>query len=576
MASETAGLDLTQAGWARRLQEWVHLVEVHDLEIHQIERQILASERRRDFALHELNNQQRQIENGQVVLDFLRDKFTNHDLYLHFQKEVAAMHHQAWELARHSAEQAERAFNFERGDTSRRFVPCRPWDNLHEGLLAGERLQLALRTMEQAYMDLNVREYELTKHFSLRLQFPLQFMRLKAGGVCEFELPEWMFDLDHPGQLMRRIRNVTLTIPTVTGPYTGVHARLTLLSSRVRIDPRPNRPPHACCDSCPCENDYEACGCDPRIVKHFGAREAIATSGGQNDSGLFELNFRDERYLPFEYFGAVSRWRLELPKENNFFDFDALSDVVLNLNYTAREGGDLLRRAANEVAQCKVRHGWSLFDVRHEFPDAFQRFRSSQRNREGERRLGLRLTRRMFPYLPCHRELVITRLALLFETPEAREQACCRGEYACCGDARHDAKPCRCGGAHKRHCEAYGCGDCEANCCCECIRACQVVEVTPHSHDEDWDCDCDEVDLRCVASADYPGLYHGAMDIRLGPMAERMRTEVTFEFPATAPAITRVFLMCHYEAPPQPCESPFIAPSFERDRNLHTDRDWRS
>jgi DNA-binding CsgD family transcriptional regulator len=33
----------------------------------------------------------------------------------------------------------------------------------------------------------------------------------------------------------------------------------------------------------------------------------------------------------------------------------------------AEEGGDLLRRAANEVAQCRVRHGWSLFDVRHEF-----------------------------------------------------------------------------------------------------------------------------------------------------------------------------------------------------------------
>jgi hypothetical protein len=300
MASETAGLDLTQAGWARRLQEWVHQVEVLDLEIQQIERQILGAERRQDLALHELNNQQRQIENAQAVLDFLRDKFTSHDLYLHLQKEVAAMHHQAWELARRAAEQAERAFNFERGDISRRFFPCKPWDNLHEGLLAGERLQLALRAMEQAYMDLNAREYELTKHFSLRLHFPLQFMRLKAGGVCEFELPEWMFDLDHPGQFMRRIRNVTLTIPTVTGPYTGVHARLTLLSSRVRTDPRLSRPPHACCDTCECENEYEACSCDPRIVKHFGAREAIATSGGQNDSGLFELNFRDERYLPFE------------------------------------------------------------------------------------------------------------------------------------------------------------------------------------------------------------------------------------------------------------------------------------
>ena len=62
-----------------------------------------------------------------------------------------------------------------------------------------------------------------------------------------------------------------------------------------------------------------ACPDDPRIVRQYGAREAIATSCGQNDSGLFELNFRDQRYLPFEYMGAVSRWRIELPPENNYF-----------------------------------------------------------------------------------------------------------------------------------------------------------------------------------------------------------------------------------------------------------------
>ena len=49
------------------------------------------------------------------------------------------------------------------------------------------------------------------------------------------------------------------------------------------------------------------------LLKRYGATEAIATSTGQNDTGLFELNFRDERYLPFEYAGAVSRWRIELP-----------------------------------------------------------------------------------------------------------------------------------------------------------------------------------------------------------------------------------------------------------------------
>jgi hypothetical protein len=28
--------------------------------------------------------------------------------------------------------------------------------------------------------------------------------------------------------------------------------------------------------------------------------QSIATSNAQNDDGMFELNFRDERYLPFE------------------------------------------------------------------------------------------------------------------------------------------------------------------------------------------------------------------------------------------------------------------------------------
>lgn len=40
--------------------------------------------------------------------------------------------------------------------------------------------------------------------------------------------------------------------------------------------------------------------------------QAIATSGAQSDAGLFELNFRDDRYLPFEGAGAISRWRIEL------------------------------------------------------------------------------------------------------------------------------------------------------------------------------------------------------------------------------------------------------------------------
>src|SRR6266511_3737343 len=209
--------------------------------------QILGAERRRDQSLRELNNQETQIENSTEVLDFLRDKLTSHALYLWLQKETAGLHYKMYELALCAAREAERAFNVERGYTDRRFCPCENWDNLHEGLLAGERLQLCLSQMEKDYLCLNTREYELTKHISLRLHFPFEFLRLKVTGRCEIQVPEWMFDLDYPGQYMRRIKNVTLTIPCVTGPYTGVHCRLTLLCSQTRIDLCLTVPAAHCC-----------------------------------------------------------------------------------------------------------------------------------------------------------------------------------------------------------------------------------------------------------------------------------------------------------------------------------------
>jgi hypothetical protein len=188
------------------------------------------------------------MEQSAEMQDFLRDKFTNHALYLFLQQETASLHARMYELALCAARQAQGAFNYERGHTTRRFLPMETWDSLHEGLLAGERLQLSLKQMEKAYLDENVREYELTKHFSLRLHFPLAFLCLKATGRCEIALPEWMFDLDYPGQYMRRIKNVTLMLPCVVGPYTTVHCRLTLLSSSTRVDPRLDDAPISCCN----------------------------------------------------------------------------------------------------------------------------------------------------------------------------------------------------------------------------------------------------------------------------------------------------------------------------------------
>src|SRR5712664_4585255 len=88
---------------------------------------------------------------------------------------------------------------------------------------------------------------------------------------------------------------------------------------------------------------------------------------------MFEANLRDERYLPFEGSGAISTWSIELPAEVPQFDLDTIADVVLHIRYTAREGGDLLRKQAvantkKLLAEAKAAGSSRLFSVRHEFP----------------------------------------------------------------------------------------------------------------------------------------------------------------------------------------------------------------
>ncbi|NHZ81412.1 insecticidal toxin complex protein [Massilia sp. CCM 8695] len=520
-----AGLAMTDAGWVRREVDWVFQVSVLDVEIEQIERQILAAERRRDAALRQLNSQVRQMQQAADVQDFLRDKFTNHALYLFLQQETAALHRQMFDIAWCWARQAQRAFQFERELGAQHFLAAQPWDGLHEALLAGEGLSTALRTMEKAYFDQNRREQELVTRMSLRMDFPLAFLELKATGACEVEIPEWRFDREYPGHYLRRIKSLNLTIPAVTGPGTGVHCKLTLLGSATRVDPALSDIEDCCPGACTCGccggKRYRASVDDPRIVKRFGATEAIATSSGQNDAGLFELNFRDERYLPFEFAGAVSRWRIELPMEHNAFDVDSVSDVLFQMSYTAREGGSLLREASWAAASCILPGGaLRFFDWRQDFSESWQRFKGKMAppdQEHGCRALGLRMSRAMFPYLPGERPVRMRRLDIWFET---------------------------CGGDGVRNHEIEFVPD--PDCACE----------------HDSEACCERYLLTCVASVDWPCLYHGVLEYPFPWLDDECPVKIgEFLFPHHVGPLRKAYLVCSYEAgaarrclpPGQPC-----------------------
>ena len=55
-----------------------------------------------------------------------------------------------------------------------------------------------------------------------------------GDGVCEVDVPEWLFDIDYPGHYFRRLKTVGLSIPAVVGRGASVNATLTLLNSKVR------------------------------------------------------------------------------------------------------------------------------------------------------------------------------------------------------------------------------------------------------------------------------------------------------------------------------------------------------
>jgi hypothetical protein len=200
-------------------------------------------------------------------------------------------------------------------------------------------------------------------------------MQLRATGTCSFTLPEEAFDLDCPGHYFRRIKSVALTLPCVAGPYTSVNCTLTLQKSTIRTS-----------TDLP-GNKYARQGSDDiRFNDYYGTVQSIVTSSAQSDSGMFETNLRDERYLPFESAGvAGSQWQLTLPSDIPQFDFDTITDVVLHVRYTAREGGEILKAASVGNLQSLINKAQTigsvcLFSIRHEFVSQWAKFQNATIN----------------------------------------------------------------------------------------------------------------------------------------------------------------------------------------------------
>lgn len=364
------------ATYDRRSDEWRFQVESATREIAQIDQQIIAAEIRLAIAKQEQHNHARQIAQAEETESMLRDKFTNVQLYNWMAGQLSAMHYHAYRMAFDLAKQAESSAHLE-VDTPNTIIGMDHWDAGRKGLLAGERLAQDLRRLEVTYMKRNTRQLEITSNISLRRLDPNALWKLRLDGTCTFTVPTWLFDMDFPDHQRRRIKSVSVSVPGVVGPYGGVNGILQ------------------------CKQ-----GSDIRT---------IATSSGQNDAGVFQLDFRDERYLPFEGISLDSdpsdgtrrtEWSFSLPAENRPFDYETISDVVLHIHYTARPPATSTAPLPPPPSSESGRSFKLLVSVRHDFPAE-----SRQLREHGAESVTVILDDRLFPYFA--RNPAITKIIRL-------------------------------------------------------------------------------------------------------------------------------------------------------------------
>jgi Tc toxin complex TcA C-terminal TcB-binding domain len=368
----------TAGAYARREQEWAFQSTLAAGEVDQIHKQLRAAQIREFIAEREYKNHQKQMAHAEEIERFLSDErdgqTTTEAFYSWMRRETQALHHQSFELAFDVAKKAERALQHELGDSTLSYLKYN-YSAGKEGLLAGEKLTLDLRRMEIDYHDRNRREYELTKNVSLLQIDPLALIRLRATGRCTFALPEDVFVFDGPSHYFRRIRWFGVTIPSVVGRFVSVNCTVRLLRSSIRTTPDLN-------------DGYARSGAeDPRFNDNFGMIESVVTSSSQDDTGMHQPDPNDTRYLPFEGSGVISEWQVELPAdpsqaEPSQFDYSTITDVIMTIRYTAREGGQPFRNAAmrdltDRIDASEATGTTRMFSVRHEFPTEWAQFKSS-------------------------------------------------------------------------------------------------------------------------------------------------------------------------------------------------------
>jgi len=321
--------------YRRRREEWQIQRDMAESELRQLDAQLRAMEIRQEAARLQVDYLQTQQDQTFAQMEFLQRKFTNQALYNWMRGKLSAIYYQLFDLSQSLCLMAQASLRRELNDPAATFIRGGAWNGASAGFMAGETLLLNLTEMEKVWLERDARALEVTRTVSLaqvyreldtdafELTDKLGAMLNSGSGSSGITNTELKFSPD--GQLQasvqlsklsigndypaglgkhRQIKQVSVTLPALVGPYEDVRAVLNYGGGTMM--------PKGC--------------------------SAIAVSHGMNDSGQFVMNFNDARYLPFEGIPVDDSGSLTL----SFPDatgrqkalLQSLNDIILHVRYT--------------------------------------------------------------------------------------------------------------------------------------------------------------------------------------------------------------------------------------------------
>lgn len=345
--------------WRKR--EWEVQAAIAEQEVAIGEAQVNAAQAHVGVAQQERRIAQAQVAQAQAVADFLGRKFTNAELYEWMSDVLGEVYAYFLQQATALAQLAQNQLAFERQDRPRNFIRADYWQTTaaeaaltadqkapdRRGLTGSARLLRDLHELDQYAFETDRRKLNLAQTFSLARLAPLEFEQFRETGRLPFALPMALFDREFPGHYLRLIKRVRASVVALVPPHHGIRATLTASGiSRVVTG--------------------------GEVFQEVVIRrdpELVALTAPINATGVFELDAQTEMLLPFEAMGVDTAWQFEMPRAANPFDFRAIADVLITIEYTALHSFDY-RAQVLKTLDPRI-SGQRSFSFRFQFADAW-------------------------------------------------------------------------------------------------------------------------------------------------------------------------------------------------------------